>query len=117
MKVLHLTLKKKWFDLIAVGEKKEEYRDQKEYWWKRLCTVGPMKYSLATIFNDGEQVDSLFVDYTHICFRNGYSSDARKLTIQCLGIRIGEGRPEWGAEPGKRYFVIKLGEKIQPNQI
>ena len=25
-------------------------------------------------------------------------------------IRIGTGRPEWGAEPGKMYFVISWGE-------
>jgi hypothetical protein len=26
MRILHLTLKKKWFDMIASGEKREEYR-------------------------------------------------------------------------------------------
>lgn len=36
MKVLHLTLKKKWFDMIASGEKTEEYRDISEFWIKRL---------------------------------------------------------------------------------
>src|SRR6478609_2178429 len=36
MKILHLTLKKKWFDMIASGEKKEEYRELKPYWAKRL---------------------------------------------------------------------------------
>jgi hypothetical protein len=112
MKVLHLTLKKKWFDMIASGEKKEEYRDMKEYWWKRLCTVGPVKYSLATILNEGEQITSLFKDYTHVSFRNGYSKDARSMTIQCREIQTGNGKPEWGAEPGKKYFVIKLGERI-----
>jgi hypothetical protein len=27
MKILHLTLNKKWFDMILLGEKKEEYRE------------------------------------------------------------------------------------------
>lgn len=36
MKILHLTLKKKWFDMIASGEKKEEYREIKPYWEKRF---------------------------------------------------------------------------------
>lgn len=29
---LRLTLKKKWFDMIQSGEKKEEYRTLKDYW-------------------------------------------------------------------------------------
>lgn len=40
MKILHLTLKKKWFDMILSGEKKEEYRDTKEFWLRRLCVWG-----------------------------------------------------------------------------
>lgn len=36
MRILHLTLYKKWFDLIASGEKTEEYRDGTNYWDKRL---------------------------------------------------------------------------------
>ena len=36
MNILHLTLKKKWFDLIASGEKQHEFRECKPYWEKRL---------------------------------------------------------------------------------
>ncbi len=36
MKILKLTLKKKWFDLILSGDKKEEYREIKPYWVRRL---------------------------------------------------------------------------------
>ena len=36
MNILHLTLTKNWFDLILSGEKKEEYREIKPYWEKRL---------------------------------------------------------------------------------
>lgn len=25
---------------------------------------------------------------------------------------IGTGNPDWGAEPGKQYFVIRLGERM-----
>jgi len=28
-------------------------------------------------------------------------------------LTIGTGKPEWGAEPGKKYFVIQLGETIK----
>ena len=34
--LLHLTLKKKWFDLIKSGEKKIEYQRIKDYWKTRL---------------------------------------------------------------------------------
>lgn len=35
-KVLTLTVSKQWFDMIAAGEKTEEYREIKGYWVKRL---------------------------------------------------------------------------------
>ena len=35
-KVLHLTLKKEWFDLILSGDKKIEYREIKNHWVKML---------------------------------------------------------------------------------
>ena len=36
MKTLYLVLKSKWYDMIASGEKREEYREVKPYWKKRL---------------------------------------------------------------------------------
>lgn len=36
MKKLNITLKKKWFDMIASGIKKEEYREMKPSWMKRF---------------------------------------------------------------------------------
>lgn len=35
-KILCLAVSKKWFDLIASGEKREEYREIKPYWLKAL---------------------------------------------------------------------------------
>ena len=34
----------------------------------------------------------------------------RRLTFKNPKIRVGTGRPEWGAEPGKLYFVITWSE-------
>lgn len=89
MKILHLTLKKKWFDMIASGEKKEEYREIKDYWTKRL---------------DGR-------DYDVVYFRNGYAKDAPKIKVEimfkldrCFGLEV------WGAEPRVYYYVIRLGK-------
>lgn len=36
MKILHLNLKAKWYDMIESGVKKEEYREIKPFWKKRL---------------------------------------------------------------------------------
>ena len=36
-KTLHLVLKRKWWDMIASGEKNEEYRDFTHFYIKRLC--------------------------------------------------------------------------------
>ena len=100
--------------MILSGEKKEEYREMKEYWWKRLCTVGPVKYSMATIFNNGNQVDSLFKDYTKIVFKNGYHKNAPEIHIQCLGICTGTAKPEWSDNWQGKVFIIKLGELLTP---
>jgi hypothetical protein len=35
-----------------------------------------------------------------------FEDNERKLTFKNPKIRIGTGKPEWGAEPGEQYFVI-----------
>lgn len=102
MKNLHLTLKKKWFDMIASGEKKEEYREVKPYWIKRL-----------TAYNNAFDHCR---DFSAIEFKNGYGKDAPTLLFECDEIIIGTGKPEWGAEPDKEYFVIKLGKILKSIQ-
>lgn len=126
MKTLHLTLKKKWFDLIQSGYKLEEYRELNMFWAKRFCYKVPMAtggfltpinsvllqedYSAWRNFTGGAPV---FNEYTHVLFANGgHFGDVPKITLECKGIEVREGRPEWGAEPSKKYFVIKLGDKI-----
>jgi len=74
MKILHLTLKKKWFDMISSGVKKEEYREIKPYWCKRL----------------NKKFDA-------VQFRNGYSKDAPFFIIQLIGLYRSFGIVEWGA--------------------
>lgn len=101
MEVLHLTLKKQWFDMINSGEKTEEYREIKPYWESRLTRYDE-KF-------DGYQ----FKSFVGILFRNGYSCGARQRSFKFDSISIGEGRPEWGAEPGKKYFVIKFSPLIK----
>jgi hypothetical protein len=111
MKILHLTLKRKWFDMIESGEKPEEYREIKPYWIKRLCD----KHDgcIGGDFMDQHNCYAFtFKNFDMIVARNGYSKTSRVLKRKLLWISIDVGLPAWGAEPGKNYFVIKLGERI-----
>lgn len=92
-KVLHLTLKKKWFDMIASGEKKEEYREMKPYWHKRLGTAAETPKIVQ--------------------FRNGYAKDSPVVRIEMKGIMTGLGIIEWGAPPAERVYILRLGKIIE----
>ena len=100
MKELKLVLKKKWYDLIDSGEKKEEYRDLTIFWEKRLWEhfvdypTGPKEFDAVT-------------------FYLGYAKDRPSMSFEWKGTEIRTGKEEWGAEPGTEYFVIKLGDRIK----
>lgn len=93
MKILHMTLHRIWFDQILNGEKKEEYRQIKDYWVKRLAK-----------------------DYDVICFKNGYSKDAREITIEYNGYKI---KHIWHPFTRKieTVFAIRLGRIIKTKNI
>lgn len=72
-KILDLVLKGKWYDMIASGQKTEEYREIKPYWEKRLLDYEAIKRDYEMLmfrrFLVGKGVDPL--DYprgfTHYC--------------------------------------------------
>ena len=103
MKTLHLTLKKKWFDMILSGEKKEEYRQIKPYWLTRF------KYRC----NNLDMMHELNYSYTHIIFKNGYSKNAPTILIELDDIGFGKAKPEWSDNWQGDVFVIKLGKIIE----
>lgn len=98
MEILHLTLKKKWFDMIASGEKKEEYREIKPYWIQRLHSNNPPDFAPKKF------------DFVH--FRNGYSANAPELTVRCLGIETGQAKPNWSDGLTGCVYIIKLGDVV-----
>lgn len=121
MKTLTLSLKKPWFDKIKSGEKKEEYRECSEYWIRRFIKdYGTMNIFLFEMCcRDGECLTKDLVDDVQCClncldfdrlvFTLGYPKACdkeRRIVFKNPRIRIGQGRPEWGAEQGKNYFVI-----------
>ncbi|MEA3430604.1 MAG: ASCH domain-containing protein [Nanoarchaeota archaeon] len=82
-RVLHLTLKKKWFDKIVSGEKKKEYRDIKPYWNIRLNK-----------------------EYDEIHFKNGYNKDCPFMRIEFKGL-------EFDNLEGEKVYAIKLGKILE----
>ena len=94
--MLVLPIKKKWFDMILSGEKKEEYREIKPYYRSRFKNIGILdQYGLPTILP------------AEIIFRNGYSADSPEILAKCTA-DIKTGRQEWGAEPEKEYYVLHI---------
>jgi len=90
MKILHLTLKKQWFDMIASGVKKEEYRELKPYWHKRLANK----------------------QYDAISFRNGCSKGARQILVELKEVCLSFGIVEWGAPEETPVYILRLGKIV-----
>lgn len=83
---LHLVLKYKWFDMIASGEKLEEYRTWNDYWKKR-------------IYDKREEIEE-------VCFHRGYTDTT--VTKKVQKIFISTGFAKWGGDPNMIYYVIRL---------
>jgi len=120
MKELRLSLNKKWFDMTRAGIKKEDYREINQYWWKRLVQCGncygnfpdSLNGILAPV-NEWKMIMPKEFDVNAMTLGYPKRGDKeRELRYRHEGIEIREGNPEWGAEKGKVYFVIKHGEEI-----
>lgn len=110
MKILYLTLKSKWYDMIEARIKPEEYREIKPYWAKRFKYESDGGADIETgynamIFNH---------DFTHVQFARGghFHPSLPQMLWELDEILVRTGNQEWGAVPGTKYFVIKLGNKL-----
>ena len=123
-KTLHLVLKRKWWDMIASGEKKEEYREVCHYWAIRLLDEQYRWYSQNTdypsdfdwwLFWKLVTKSISFREYSKVCFHLGYTNTTMTFNIveMSMGIGTESCKEEWGAEPNKHYFIIKLGERVE----
>jgi hypothetical protein len=95
------------------GEKKEEYRDIKSYWMRRLIPDKHRIVSQAAVTNLALP-NGFFKHFDVVKFTNGYGKDAPSFLIECKGVEVSEGLQEWGAIPDVRYFTIKLGKILEP---
>lgn len=82
-RTLDLVLMHKWFDMIASGEKTEEYREIKPLYTNRFA-----RYT-----------------YDEVRFRRGYTNIT--ITRKIKRIRKGIGNPKWGA-PAYPVYIIEL---------
>lgn len=106
--MLILPIKGKWFNMIASGEKEEEYREIKPYWTSRFIKA------LGFQKSETENVHKLLsrrgkTKDIEVMFRNGYSKDSPVLFAK-VRLSIGYGNPEWGAEPCKNYYRLHIKE-------
>jgi hypothetical protein len=114
MRILKLTLTKKWFDEIYLLRKPEEYRAIKPYWNTRLLSI----YSCDDKGRFTVPIDQAkFKSFDAIEFTNGYGGRMPKMLIECKGISIGRGNPEWGAPVDEDVFILKLGKILETKNI
>jgi hypothetical protein len=74
METLKIVIKKEWFDKIANGTKKTEYRETSPFWQSRLFD------------KDGKRRK-----YDRIEFINGYNTDARRMITGFEGFSERDG--------------------------
>lgn len=85
LSILKIVIQSEWFDAIASGEKKTEYREIKPFWESRLYNP------------DGSKRN-----YDRIEFINGYNKGARRMFTQYGGFTRRDGK-----------FHIKVGKILK----
>lgn len=93
-------LKEKWFRMYQEGYKMEEYREPIEKW---LLHIAKHAYQLR--LQDGI-VAELDLAYPK---KDDFS---RKLFFQIENFTVGFGDMRLGAEPGKVYYITKMGRRL-----
>ena len=105
--MLTLPIKKKWFDMILYGEKKEEYREINSYYITRFKNVGLLRKNYLPTYEPAV-----------IALRNGYRKDSPTMKVR-VSLAIRAGKPEWGAKPNEMCYVLEIKEVLSldaPNE-
>lgn len=99
--ILNLTIRRKWLDMIASGEKREEYRAVTNAQVGRLYT----------------RACSEELPPAYILLRAGYRMDSWTIAVRLVGMTIRGAReikhPDWGEARGVARYVLKLGEVFE----
>jgi len=126
-RILHLTLKREWYEKIACGDKKEEYREIKDFWVNRFITSRhEMEWaSYEEMLEDLQEPNERhygykdlmnffgveFKKYDLIVFENGYG-DVPTTIVEWNGIEVKQGNKRWGAVAKQFYFTLLLGNVL-----
>lgn len=108
--MLVLPITKKSLDMIISSEIKEIYKDIKPYYDRILGNIFigfPFTRAIIENFQSIKLYDSSQIKDVEIIFRNGYEYYSPKVKCLC-SLDIGEGKKEWGAIPGKEYYILKI---------
>lgn len=98
--ILSLTIRRKWLDMIANGEKREEYRrvdnaQVANVWRRWIISLRPSAVAVL---------------------RAGYTMSSPAVVVELAGMTLRGARdvrhPEWGEERGVARFVIELGRVL-----
>jgi len=116
MRILKLTLTKKWFTEIYLLRKPEEYRTIKKHWVSRICTkhVGVIG---GDLMDKHKVIAHNIKHFDAIEFTNGYGNHMPKILIESKGISIGRGNPDWGAPIDTDVFILSLGKILETKNI
>lgn len=116
---LQLSLIGKWFKMSDDLIKTEDYRDINDYWIKRLIDKN-FSWNCQTLELIQQHLEAcpngFWKKFTKNTITLGYpkKGDLSRISqFEHAGIEIRTGKPEWGAEPNKIYFVIKHGQRIE----
>lgn len=95
-KMLVLPMKKKWFDMILSGDKKQEFRELKPYWINRVDNWQTENGVPATMCEFLLEVE--FKELLPILFVNGYGARAPRFIGWSNGysVRFDVMHKEWG---------------------
>ena len=101
--MLILPIKKKWFDMIASGEKTEEYREIKPYYDSRFMnTFGFILVGGQMVYGDAAPEEIRKPWPVPIVFRNGYSKESRKSSANAHCISEKASR---NGEPSQKSYT------------
>lgn len=103
--------------MILSGKKKEEYREFKPYWVRRLLgdkDAYSDPYPVPTEPTYFEKPDGLET----VTFVNGYGDHRPRMVVELLNIDAKIPNPEWCPPDTKGYwFALVLGEIIKTENI
>ena len=109
-RVLHMTLKWRWFDQIARRLKPNEYRDIKDYWIKRLLN------SPEFDFFDVQEIPlnpAAIRQFDEIHFRNGYNPESPFMRVEWKGMHVSNRCENGEFNDHRPRFAIEMGEVLE----